>query len=163
MSAINIAIPNEAAMQRFAAALAVACTQGSCILLSGDLGAGKTSFARGFLAALQATPEEVLSPSFMLVQTYPGKAGYMLWHFDLYRLKSAHELREIGLEDALQSGITLIEWPEVAEGELPEDALSIAIGFGESPSERVLQCSFTDSAWQEPLTRAQHILQEKAA
>lgn len=116
---------SEPQLQAFAAQLARVCRRGDCLLLFGDLGAGKTSFARGFICALLGEGTEVPSPTFTLVQTYP--AAIPVWHFDLYRLKHASELQEIGLEDALEQGITLMEWPQIAEGHLPPDALEIYI------------------------------------
>lgn len=163
MSATEFMIADEAGLQRFAAALASQCPPTCCVLLQGDLGAGKTSFARGFIGALKDTPDEVISPSFMLVQTYAGKGGATLWHFDLYRLKSAAELREIGLEDALADGITLIEWPEVAEGELPGDALTIHIRFTEAPQSRNLKVTYTDPRWAARVAHAQQQVKENAA
>ena len=115
----------EAALQTFAAALAPLCRAGDCLLLSGAVGAGKTSFARAFIRALAGQGTDVPSPTFTLVQTYD--AAIPLWHYDLYRLKHAAELQELGLHEALQNGITLIEWPQIAEGWLPPDALHIEI------------------------------------
>lgn len=118
---------SEAATQGFAAALAAQCAPGDCLLLRGELGAGKTAFARGFIRALCGKECEVTSPTFTLAQSYPLPAGGTLWHFDLYRLKSAHELAELGLDEALADGMTLIEWPEIAQAQLPHDALDVQI------------------------------------
>lgn len=85
-------------------------------LLVGDLGAGKTAFTRGFIQSFAGlNKEEVPSPTFTLVQTYDTEKG-TIWHFDLYRLKDAEEVWELGFEDALSSGISLIEWPERIAG-----------------------------------------------
>lgn len=144
---ISIQTNSETGTQALAAALARLCSSGDCVLLEGDLGAGKTSFARGFIGELAGEEQEVLSPSFMLVLTYPVKHNATLWHFDLYRLKAAEELREIGLEEALSDGITLIEWPDRAEGWLPETALKVRIGFGEHEHGRVFSLSSSDASW----------------
>lgn len=117
---------SEEEMQRHAAALASQCRAGDCLLLVGDLGAGKTSFARGFIRALCGPQTEVTSPTFTLLQSYTTPKGE-LWHFDLYRLKSPAELPELGLDEALATGITLIEWPQIAAEHLPQDALTIHI------------------------------------
>lgn len=96
------------------------------ILLSGDLGVGKTEFARSFIRAKLGQPDLVVpSPTFTIVQHYGTSPG--IAHFDLYRIKSTAELEEIGFFDALQNDIVLIEWPERAEGFLPKDAMRINI------------------------------------
>ncbi len=110
----------------FAAKLAKLCTIGDCILLYGDVGVGKTTFARGFIQALTGTSEEIVSPTFTLVQTYPMEGG-AVWHCDLYRLKHASELVELGLDEAFERGITLVEWPEIAAGEFPKHSLKVTL------------------------------------
>ncbi len=85
---------------------------GDVIGLSGDLGAGKTSFARGLLEGL-GLAEEAPSPSYAIVIPYdPPLVRLSVWHVDLYRLDSASEVVELGLDDALHDGALLIEWPE---------------------------------------------------
>ena len=126
------------ATQAIAATLAKQCKPGDCMLLSGDLGSGKTTFARGFIEALSPGCGEITSPTFTLVQTYPA-GGTTLWHFDLYRLKNPAELAETGLEEALASGITLIEWPELARSELPIAALDVMIIAGDNPVQRTIR------------------------
>ncbi|NBV07227.1 MAG: tRNA (adenosine(37)-N6)-threonylcarbamoyltransferase complex ATPase subunit type 1 TsaE [Proteobacteria bacterium] len=94
--------------------------------LKGTLGAGKSFFAKHFVNSLCEKPIEVLSPTFNLVYSYDTKKGEV-FHFDLYRLKSAEELENIGFFDALQNGICLIEWPEIAEKFLKKNYLEIEI------------------------------------
>ena len=86
------------------------------ICLSGDLGAGKTEFARAFIGVAAAAKVNVTSPTYNIVQIYAAAeaAAEKIYHFDLYRLESAEELYEIGFEEALEGGICLIEWPEIA-------------------------------------------------
>ena len=120
-------LPSEAATVSIARRLAAVARNGDVIALDGDLGAGKTCFARGFIAALTGQAEEAPSPTFTLVQTYDSARG-TIWHFDLYRLARADDALELGLEDALADGITLIEWPEriagaAAEGTAGSDAV----------------------------------------
>lgn len=110
---------------------------GDVIALAGPIGAGKTTFARFFIAAAGYT-EEVPSPTFNLVQTYEG-AGAEIWHFDLYRLRRPEEAFELGIEQALDEAITLIEWPEKIAGLLPEEMLLINLRHGASDNERRVQ------------------------
>lgn len=110
-----------------ASKIAEFCKVGDILLLYGDLGVGKTTFARAFIQALTATKEEITSPTFTLVQTYPLKSGGEVWHCDLYRLKNEVELFELGLEEAFGQNIMLIEWPEIAENYLPEARLKIKL------------------------------------
>ena len=108
-------LPNPAATERLAAIIAGKARIGDAILLSGDLGAGKTHFARAFINALSVEQEEVPSPTFTLVQTYAARAQgkpVEIWHFDLYRLKSPEETLELGIEEAFAEGIALVEWPD---------------------------------------------------
>lgn len=139
----------EADTRRIGAALAARCRAGDCIALRGDLGAGKTSFARGFIQALAQMQEEIVSPTFTLVQTYDAVTSanepVNLWHCDLYRLERAEEAQELGLEEALEHAITLIEWPEIIEGRLPAQRLEIAIKIAHDDT-RVLAFS-GDASW----------------
>ncbi|MEM1373453.1 MAG: tRNA (adenosine(37)-N6)-threonylcarbamoyltransferase complex ATPase subunit type 1 TsaE [Pseudomonadota bacterium] len=84
---------------------------GDCFLMDGPVGAGKTAFARAFIQTLIGPGEDVPSPTFTLVQTYDAP-NFEVWHCDLYRLASADELVELGLEDAFAQAVTLIEWPD---------------------------------------------------
>lgn len=102
---------SEADTRGIAAALAPSLSPGSVVLLSGDLGAGKTAFVRGLAAGLGVDPDEVTSPTFTLVHEYRG-GRLPLIHVDLYRLDRA-ELDEIGLDtDLASAGVTAVEWSE---------------------------------------------------
>ncbi len=94
--------------------LAALCPAGQRIRLVGDLGAGKTTFARGLAEGLGADPGEVHSPSYSLVHLYRDATGRpVLYHVDLYRVEGAVDLEEIGLEDVFQSAVpAAVEWPE---------------------------------------------------
>ena len=100
-------------------------TDGDVIALSGEVGAGKTTFAQAFIGALLRTPENVISPTFTLVQSYDTKHPWRVVHADLYRLKHVDELVELGLEEAFEAQVALVEWPEIAAGILPEGTLYI--------------------------------------
>ncbi len=98
---------------------------GDVIALSGDLGAGKTSFARGLLAGL-GLAEEAPSPSFALVIPYqPPETWIPVWHVDLYRIETADEADELGLDEAREDSLLLIEWPERLGQRLWSDALQL--------------------------------------
>jgi tRNA threonylcarbamoyladenosine biosynthesis protein TsaE len=116
-------LPDEAATGAFAARISALAAVGDIIALKGDLGAGKTTFARGFIRARGST-EEVPSPTFTLVQVYDLTPA-AIWHFDLYRLKSPEEAWELDIEEAFVEGISLIEWPERLDPLLPQRRLQI--------------------------------------
>jgi N-acetylmuramate 1-kinase len=123
---------NEPQLRRFAEELAFCLRPGDAVTLTGDLGAGKTTFARALIRALTRDPEhEVPSPTFTIVQTYEAD-GLQLAHFDLYRLAAPEELEELGFDHLLATGAVLVEWPERAEGRLPVNRLDISLA--EPPS-----------------------------
>ena len=122
---ITADLPDEAATARLAAKIAGLARRGDVIALWGDLGAGKTAFARGFLRALGVT-EDVPSPTFTLVQSYPTD-DVTVYHFDLYRIEAVEDVYELGIEDAFADGISLIEWPDRLGDLLPEARLDIAL------------------------------------
>ncbi len=115
-----------AALDRFAAAILPFLKAGDFIALEGELGSGKTAFARALILRLleDSGKEDIPSPSFAIVQSYETPR-FQVHHFDFYRLSGADEIRELGLEEALDSGLVLAEWPDRLENELPEDRLEI--------------------------------------
>ncbi|MDB5668925.1 MAG: tRNA ((37)-N6)-threonylcarbamoyltransferase complex ATPase subunit type 1 TsaE [Alphaproteobacteria bacterium] len=107
-----IHLPNEQATEALGRSIAPLLRPGDSIALFGELGAGKTSLSRGILLGL-GHDGEVASPTFPIVQTYdPPDVSVPVWHVDLYRIEAAHELEELGLDDALTDSALLIEWPE---------------------------------------------------
>ncbi len=124
------------------------------IALWGDLGAGKTSLARAIIQTLLAASglrEDVPSPTFTLVQTY--EAGTLpIWHADLYRLSDPDELIELGLEEALEGGLLLIEWPDRMEEELPVERLDIELK--EAGEGRLACLTGRGATWEDRLNRA---------
>jgi tRNA threonylcarbamoyladenosine biosynthesis protein TsaE len=123
-----IPLADETATARLGAAIGRVLEAGEAVCLSGPLGAGKSTLARGLIRALTRPDEDVPSPTFTLVQFYAAPA-LPLAHFDLYRLTRADEAYEIGLDEALEDGAVLIEWPERLEGRLPPDRLDIELAI----------------------------------
>ena len=116
-------LPALGATAELGARIAAHLKPGDTVALSGDLGAGKTTLARAILTGL-GVDETVPSPTFTLVQTY-DTPKLSVSHFDLYRLKNPAEMDELGLDEALETGAALIEWPERAEKRLPADRLMV--------------------------------------
>lgn len=107
----TIRLPDAAATQQLGARLSCVLEPGDVVLLHGDLGAGKTTLARGLIAAL-CDVEDVPSPTYTLIQSYDTSRGHWLVHADLYRIEQETELEELGLEEAFEQAICLIEWPD---------------------------------------------------
>lgn len=131
----DLTLMDQAAVERLAEAIAPALRRGDAVCLFGPLGAGKTTFARALIRALAGPETDVPSPTFTLVQTYETPT-LTVAHFDLYRLKSAEDAFELGLDDALADGAALIEWPERLGDDLPGDRLAIHLAPGESAADR---------------------------
>jgi len=127
---VELADPGATAL--FAEDVALVLKPGDCLCLSGDLGAGKSTFARALIRAIADDPDlEAPSPTFTLVQSYQLRLP--IAHLDLYRIGSPDELDELGLDDALAEGAALIEWPEKALEHLPEDRIMMRFeGLGDS-------------------------------
>lgn len=100
---------------------------GSIITLAGELGSGKTFFVKA-LGAFLGISEEIVSPSFVLFNEYHC-GRFPLYHLDLYRLKNEDELLDLGILDMIETGITVIEWPEIAKDFLPYQSLKLYFGF----------------------------------
>ncbi len=136
--------------QAVAAMLASLLQPGDCIALEGTLGAGKTEFARAVLRELSGDPQlEVPSPTFTLLQSYPvrlnGEAS-TCWHADLYRIEHPQELDELGLEEMLEEGILLVEWPAIADAILPKTRLLVEISLLEDGTREIVLSG--DASWQ---------------
>ena len=128
---------SESDTEKLAAALAEKLTAGDVVLLSGDLGAGKTVFARALIRACAGDPAlDVPSPTFTLAQTYDTPRG-TVWHFDLYRIEDEEEIYELGWEDALSDGIVIVEWPQRLGSLAPPDALAVTFGTS-TDNERII-------------------------
>lgn len=127
-------LADEQATARIGGELARLARPGDVITLSGPLGVGKTALARGFIAAL-GHGGDVPSPSFAIVQPYE-ELDPPVWHVDLYRIESASEIEELGLDWA-SDAVLLVEWPERAAAESWPEALALSLEFGQG-GERIL-------------------------
>jgi tRNA threonylcarbamoyl adenosine modification protein YjeE len=146
----TIELADEAATERLARLIAAVLAPGDTIALSGGLGSGKTTLARALIRSVAGDPElEVPSPTFTLVQTY-SESWFPVAHFDLYRLRDAGELAELGLEDAASDGALLVEWPERA-GSLPGSILRVALSI--EPGGGRLAALSGSAAWETRLGR----------
>lgn len=109
---------------------------GDIVCLYGDLGAGKTSFSYGIALGLEVKDQYITSPTFTFVNEYKGRIPF--YHIDLYRLKDPEELEGIGFEEYIDSdGVTVIEWAERAEDELPDDRLSVYLSYVDEHSREI--------------------------
>lgn len=124
---IALHLPDAAATEALGARLAALLQPGDALFLFGDLGAGKTTLARGLVAAWTGEADAP-SPTYTLVQTYEGPKGD-LWHFDLYRLESPNDVEELGLEEAFASAVAVVEWPERLGGRAPPDRLELRLAM----------------------------------
>lgn len=144
-------LPDASATDWLGQALATHVRACDVIALSGGLGAGKTSLARALIQALLAADgqmEDVPSPTFTLIQTYETK-NLSIWHADLYRLSDPEELIELGLEEALDTGLLIIEWPDRMGDELPAERLDILLG--EKGEGRTARLTAWGPMWEERL------------
>ena len=128
---------------------------GDAVLMTGDIGAGKTHFARCLIQSQMAHPEDVPSPTYTLVQTYPVTAGE-IWHADLYRLADPNDVFELGLTDAFDSAICLVEWPDRLGDLAPHGALELSIASTDTPDARVLTFSGDHTIWAARLKEIAH-------
>jgi tRNA threonylcarbamoyladenosine biosynthesis protein TsaE len=121
----SIFLASEEDTARLGAWLALHLQPGDCVLLEGPIGAGKSHLARAFIRARLGRMEDVPSPTFTLVQTY--QADVEIWHADLYRLSHPDEVLELGLDEAFNSAICLIEWPDRLGRFAPANALRLTL------------------------------------
>ena len=120
---------------------------GDCLLLEGPIGAGKTHFARSLIQALLPVPEDVPSPTFTLVQTYDGR-DCEIWHSDLYRLSHPDDVAELGLTQAFDEAICLVEWPDRLGTLAPDDALTLQFTTApDMPDRRQITLQWRHEKW----------------
>ncbi|WP_372610229.1 tRNA (adenosine(37)-N6)-threonylcarbamoyltransferase complex ATPase subunit type 1 TsaE [Aquicoccus sp.] len=143
---VQITLTSHDATARLAAALAPILGAGDTLLLSGGIGAGKTHFARALIQSLLPEPEDVPSPTFTLVQVY-DTPDFEIWHSDLYRLSHADEVVELGLPDAFETALCLVEWPDRLGNLAPRSALSLDFALDPVEGVRQLALDWSTPAW----------------
>ena len=145
MSGLTVATKSADDTREMAGQVATLAKPGDVLLLSGDLGAGKTAFAQGFGRAL-GVDQPIVSPTFTLVRTYPGRMPMV--HVDVYRLDRLEEVVDLGLAELLdEGGVALIEWGDMAAPALPADFLEVRIDYGEGDDERTFGFRVVGPSW----------------
>ncbi len=140
-------VVDEAGLQDLAAALAPLLVEGGVVFLQGELGAGKTSFARAVLRAL-GERGPVRSPTYTLVESYQ-LGDLLVYHFDLYRLAAPEEMEYLGARDCfVPAALCLVEWPQRAQGWLPDPDLRVTLRVhGAARAVELAACSARASVW----------------
>ncbi len=136
-----IKIKNEAQTRDFGRKLAASLKPAAVVALVGDLGSGKTTLTKSIAAEL-GVQGHITSPTFNIVKEY--KTGRLpLYHFDVYRITDPDEMYELGYEEYFYGdGVCIIEWADLIEELLPQDAIRIKIEYGENEGERIYRCTF---------------------
>lgn len=138
---INVIIRDETETKKFATDVAQTLKKGDVIALVGDLGTGKTTLSKYIAEALGIT-ETITSPTFTIVQEYHS-GRLPLYHFDVYRVDDIEEMYRIGYEEYFYGeGVCIVEWADIVEEIIPEDAKVIFIEYGEDEGERLYRCTF---------------------
>ncbi|WP_422048495.1 tRNA (adenosine(37)-N6)-threonylcarbamoyltransferase complex ATPase subunit type 1 TsaE [Shimia sp.] len=143
---LSLDLPSADATQQLAMRIGKTLTPADVLLLEGPIGAGKTHFARSLIQSLLPIVEDVPSPTFTLVQVYDGPESE-IWHADLYRLSAPDEVVELGLTDAFEEAICLVEWPDRLAELQPENALTLSFALAEEEERRQLTLSATAPRW----------------
>jgi tRNA threonylcarbamoyladenosine biosynthesis protein TsaE len=136
-----IVIKNEEETKKFGRELSEKLSPGSIIALTGDLGTGKTALTKAIAEGL-GVKEMITSPTFNIVRQYDS-GRLPLYHFDVYRIGDVDEMYELGYEEYFfGEGVCVIEWADIIEEIIPEDAIRIEIEYGEKEGERIYRCLF---------------------
>lgn len=143
---ISIQLSSQDETAKLARALAPLVAGGDVILLEGSIGAGKSFFARALISTLLIEPEDIPSPTFTLVQTYDA-AKFEIWHCDLYRLTTPFEAQELGLEEAFETALCLVEWPDRLGDLTPQDALVLTLEVTDTLQARRATLRATTPRW----------------
>ena len=155
-ASLDLLLPNLKATRNLANALAPLLRPGDIVTLEGSIGIGKTTFIRALLETLGCT-EEVPSPTFNLLHTYE-LGSVTFWHFDLFRIERLPDVYELGIEDALENGICLIEWPKIMAKLLPTERLELEFFYQGEYSRRVSLRG--EEAWKQRLRKVESCLDE---
>lgn len=133
-------IKNEEETREFGIALAGKLERGSIVALIGDLGTGKTALSK-YIAEGLGISEMITSPTFTIVQEYHS-GRLPLYHFDVYRIRDVEEMYELGYEEYFYGdGVSIVEWADNIMELIPDEAIVIRIEYGETPEERIYQCT----------------------
>jgi tRNA threonylcarbamoyladenosine biosynthesis protein TsaE len=143
----------------FAAALGGMLERGDVVVLAGDLGTGKTTFAQGVASGLDVR-ERVTSPSFTIVQEYAGRLPVA--HVDVYRLDRFQELHDLGLEELLDEGVTLVEWGDVVTPVLPTSRVVVRLALGDDDDHRVIDVEALGPRWSARMERLEGVVSRYA-
>jgi tRNA threonylcarbamoyladenosine biosynthesis protein TsaE len=149
-------LTGAAATEALAQALAPVLSRGDVLALWGEIGAGKSHFCRALITARLAAvgrAEDIPSPTYTLVQTYDA-GDLQIWHTDLYRLGGPDDVLELGLDEAFETALSLIEWPDRLGEDLPRDALHLHLDPGASAEDRRATLSSHGDAWPDRLAGA---------
>ena len=155
-ASLDLLLPNLKATRNLANALAPLLRPGDIVTLEGSIGIGKTTFIRALLETLGCI-EEVPSPTFNLLHTYE-LGSVTFWHFDLFRIERLPDVYELGIEDALEKGICLIEWPKIMAKLLPTERLELEFFYQGEYSRRVSLRG--EEAWKQRLRKVESCLDE---
>ena len=137
----NVIIRDETETKKFATDVAQTLKKGDVIALVGDLGTGKTTLSK-YIAEAVGITETITSPTFTIVQEYHS-GRLPLYHFDVYRVDDIEEMYRIGYEEYFYGeGVCIVEWADIVEEIIPEDAKVIFIEYGEDEGERLYRCTF---------------------
>lgn len=141
MNMRTITLKNEQETEKFGLELGKNLRQGDIVALIGDLGTGKTALTK-YIAQGMGIQELITSPTFTIVQEYHS-GRLPLYHFDVYRIGDLEEMFELGYEEYFYGrGVCVIEWADLIEELLPENAKTIEIAYGQQEGERIYQCTF---------------------
>ena len=144
LGSVRIVTANATATEELGARLGALLAPGDLVVLAGDLGAGKTTMAKGLARGLRVE-DPVTSPTFAIVQEYAGPVPVA--HADVYRLGTLGEVADLALDELLDDHVVLVEWGDAVVTALPPDRIEVRITLGAGPDDRVVEVTTTGSGW----------------